>query len=296
MSSLVLDLQKDLLQSDCNILNALRKSHLIASKLKLSDFDTWIMSELNGYSSGDIPDYRLVKGNLKAKNPINGWIPVVFGDNKTERSFCEKKLPNSISEIIELSKMPSEETVFIHFSAEETKKVIRMSNMPMPMPVVLVISPHQLKDIVEKVKNCILEWTIKLELEGILGDDMTFDNKEAVLARSIPQHIHNYYGNVVNGDVHNSQVISGRGNNLTVNSSDASTVVDEIRKSIIDESIEQTDKDDAIELLEEISTKIEQNKNPSVIKSALMGLIDFTQNVGANITAALISAKIQGLF
>ena len=35
---------------------------------------------------------------------------------------------------------------------------------------------------------------------------------------------------------------------------------------------------------------------PSVIKSALIGLKDFALNVGANVTAALIAAKIQGLF
>ena len=49
MSSLVLDLQQEVLKPDCDILNALRKAHLIAAKLKLTEFDSWIMSELNGY-------------------------------------------------------------------------------------------------------------------------------------------------------------------------------------------------------------------------------------------------------
>ena len=49
MSGLVLDLQQELLQESCDVLNVLRKAHLIAAKLKLSEFDAWIMSELNGY-------------------------------------------------------------------------------------------------------------------------------------------------------------------------------------------------------------------------------------------------------
>ena len=49
MDSLVLDLQQDVLKPDCDILNALRKAHLIAAELKLTEFDSWIMSELNGY-------------------------------------------------------------------------------------------------------------------------------------------------------------------------------------------------------------------------------------------------------
>ena len=39
MSSLVLDLQQEVLNKDCDILNALRKAHLIASKLQLKEFD-----------------------------------------------------------------------------------------------------------------------------------------------------------------------------------------------------------------------------------------------------------------
>ena len=53
MSSLVLDLQQEILKSDCDILNALRKAHLIASKLNLIEFDNWIKQELNGYSFDD---------------------------------------------------------------------------------------------------------------------------------------------------------------------------------------------------------------------------------------------------
>ena len=38
MVSIVLDLQKEILSSNCDIVNVLQKAHLIAVKLKLSDF------------------------------------------------------------------------------------------------------------------------------------------------------------------------------------------------------------------------------------------------------------------
>ena len=38
MASIVLDLQKEILSPNCDIVNVLRKAHLIAVKLKLSDF------------------------------------------------------------------------------------------------------------------------------------------------------------------------------------------------------------------------------------------------------------------
>ena len=37
-------------------------------------------------------------------------------------------------------------------------------------------------------------------------------------------------------------------------------------------------------------------KKPGIIKSAFVGLKDFIVATGANVTAALITAKIQGLF
>lgn len=39
---------------------------------------------------------------------------------------------------------------------------------------------------------------------------------------------------------------------------------------------------------------IKSNKKTSVIKSALNGLKDFLINVGANVTAAIITAKMNG--
>lgn len=39
MEGIVLELQKEVLSSNCDIVNVLRNAHLIAVKLKLSDFD-----------------------------------------------------------------------------------------------------------------------------------------------------------------------------------------------------------------------------------------------------------------
>ena len=52
MGSIVLDLQQEVISQDCDIVNALRKAHLIAVKLGLEEFDKWICNELNGYKSG----------------------------------------------------------------------------------------------------------------------------------------------------------------------------------------------------------------------------------------------------
>lgn len=68
MSSVVLELQNELLKPNCDILNALRKAHIIASELSLTEFDGWIQSELNGYKCDetDIQEYRYITCSLKS--------------------------------------------------------------------------------------------------------------------------------------------------------------------------------------------------------------------------------------
>lgn len=69
-----------------------------------------------------------------------------------------------------------------------------------------------------------------------------------------------------------------------------------IRESLQKEELSNEDKNYALEMLEEISTKLEQKKKTEIINAAFVGLKDFILATGANITAALITAKIQGLF
>jgi len=108
MSSIVMELQKELLDKDCDILHALRKAHIIAIKLKLTEFDEWIQRELNGYEANQdlIPDYRKIYGQLKAWNPYRGWIPVIMQDSRLEEALCNRKMEDSIGDIIGFTKSP----------------------------------------------------------------------------------------------------------------------------------------------------------------------------------------------
>ena len=141
-----------------------------------------------------------------------------------------------------------------------------------------------------------MEWTLELERKGILGENMMFNEKESVFAKEVPQQINNYYGPVINGSVSSSQLVSGDNNVVSYNATVAASAIQEIRESLEKEQISNEDMECALEILEDVSKKIEQNKKPSVIKAALVGLKDFIIATGADITAALITAKIQGLF
>lgn len=152
-------------------------------------------------------------------------------------------------------------------------------------------------DIVEKVKNAILEWTLKLEDEGILGEGMRFSDEEKQTAQTLPQTVNNYYGatNVINAPSESMQIVSGN-ESVTFSYDKANTAVSEIESAISQEQMKTEDKDTALEMLSEIKDKISQEKKPSVIRALLVGLKDFLINAGGSLAAGLIQAKIQGLF
>ena len=70
MTPIVLQLQQESLDRSVSVTDLLRKSLVIARKLKLCEFESWINSELRGYGPQEkIPDYRRVKGSVKFWNP-----------------------------------------------------------------------------------------------------------------------------------------------------------------------------------------------------------------------------------
>lgn len=298
MGSIVLELQNEIVSSNCDVVNILRKAHLIASKLKLADFDQWIQHELNGYPDKEsCPEYRKVCGSLKAFNPYRGWIPTSIQDNEYEKKICERKLVNSISEIISLCQS-SENVLTLDFSGEQLALFDKMADSPLPMRYALHVPTTAVKDIEEKVKNTILEWTLKLESKGIVGENMVFSETEKESAVNMPQTVNNYYGNtsVINSPSDNVQIVSGSENTVTFSYDKVKDVVDAVEKSISESDLSKEDIETATELLADIKLKIEEEKKPHILKSALVGLKDFLINTGAGVTAGVIQAKMQGLF
>jgi hypothetical protein len=199
--AIVLELQEEALKSNTDILSLLRKSSLIARKLDLKDFQDWINNELNGYKKSSVPDYREICGELKAWNPYQGWIPVVAPNNEMERMFNTRKIPDSIpslnSLLLEVDSqlsinVPAEmATYFNRFTAFETVYKI-------------MVPKNAISNVVEQVKNKILDWAITLEENGILGEGLRFTTEEKAIAKSEPQivnYISNFYGSVADSQI-----------------------------------------------------------------------------------------------
>lgn len=300
MSSIVLELQQEILEPDSDVLNLLRKAHLIAVKLNLKELDVWIQHELNGYDIADInsiPEYRHISGIVKAFNPsYGGWLPTQCTNNEIEKAISELWIYQSISELQELYVKDEQEGVIIaKFNAEKTAAIASIFKTPVTMQYALHVSPHVLKSIIEKVKNYLLEWTIKLESEGILGEALQFSQEEKSMAQNIPQQI-NYYGTVFNGGVTQSQVVSGDNNTISLNYEQAAELLEKVKDAIKSEQLSLENRKTADELIEEAEGKVANKKKSGIIKASLMGLKDFLIGAGANVAGGLLVQYLHMIF
>lgn len=198
MKGIVFELQNAALNEEVNLESLLRKAYLIAKKLKLSKFEEWLKYEQNGYGEYEIPEYRRVRGQVKGLNNRGRWIPVMLHSAATEERFATTKLPSSISQLIDLYKRNEQFTVGLAFSVEENQLLVKSCGHD--TKYVLEVGREQIYAILETVRNVILEWSVDLEQKGIIGEELSFTEKEKITAIQNCANT-NYYNYIMGNDL-----------------------------------------------------------------------------------------------
>lgn len=224
MNSLVLELQKDALDPSLPLLNVLRKAFVVASKLNLQELKDWTESELKGYffqSKIEIPQYRIVSGELKAFNPHRGWIPVIVRDAEIRESLSERHIGQPISELEDLYNN-AEDYLTVRFPV--AAQLSLMEFFSTDFIFCTYISKATVHKIIESVRDTILNWSLKLEVDGILGEGMSFSPQEKELASNNNYGIGNFlnWGEITMSefrkvDIDQSKASIGVGYNETIN-------------------------------------------------------------------------------
>lgn len=159
----------------------LRKALILLSKLKIPEFKEWVIKELNGYSNDDkIPDYRVVQGELKGYNPIYGLVPVLIDDSEMEKILNTRKLTQSIPELEDLVSNSNEKSLHINVP----------DNIPMMFnidsKVILKISSSQIVKIIENVRTKLLDWTLSIENDEPISNELILLEDENKSLPTIP--------------------------------------------------------------------------------------------------------------
>lgn len=183
MAGLVEEIQRDALNSAISVTTLLRKVKAAAAKLNLGKVEDWVEYELNGYPADSVPTYRKLRGRPQALNPYNGWIPIILASDELNESLSAVNLRQSLPSIEHLidestagfAEMPLPPSVIRALNSASDVAFGRMS---------VHLSKTQLQDVVDSVRNAILDWALDLEKAGIVGEGFSFDASEKTKAQS----------------------------------------------------------------------------------------------------------------
>jgi hypothetical protein len=202
MQPLVLQLQADCLDSTVSILEVLRKALVVARKLSLADAVTWIEMELKGFTKrmDAPPPHRMLTGQISARNPYHGWQSIMFDDTAEAEHYSKCFVGQPVGELEDLLSGGSG-TLVMPFDPAVEQELLACLNLP--LQPIRQISRASIKGILDAVRHMVLEWCLKLEEDGIVGEGMTFNAKEKEAASHV--------GNIINfnAPVGHSQVQQG---------------------------------------------------------------------------------------
>jgi hypothetical protein len=192
VSSLVLELQQDAMTTESRLTDVLRKALVVATKLNAGECRQWTQKELHGYKPEEvIPEYRHVKGEMKTRDPVKGWIPLTFPDTQTAETVSWKYFTQPVAQIEHLlEKYRAQDLLYIPYPSNGVKQ-LDAAYVPSGMTPALVVHQSRVYAIVDCVRTLVLEWSLELERENILGNGVCFSKKEKQRASYVRFNLHN---------------------------------------------------------------------------------------------------------
>lgn len=227
--ALVLELQALASNPETDVASLLRKAMLVAGKLKLSDFRSWIDLELNGYKgNATVPEYRKTRGTLHVHNPYHGLQPFIISDEKFADILQKIDIKDPIGNLVHLLENSNDGTLQYPLPDSTVAMLMKGQRGGLGLPPMRLVSSGALATVIDGARTMVLDWSINLENEGILGEGMVFSVEEKDRA-SKSQNIHIQSFSGILGDVSGSNQIEQR-ITQTVNAGDFGTLSDAIQQ------------------------------------------------------------------
>ncbi len=299
MLSLVEELQRDVLNQSVTVVELLRKCLVVATKLGIDDFASWARLELDGYKDVEVPGYRVVRGQPTVFNPYRGYQPLFFPDTKLTEHFSSMHYKQPIGQIEHQLTMAEKEgsgDFYVSYSISVEKNL--MDAIEFRFQPFLNIGTSEYRKILDAARKIVLEWTLRLEQDGIIGEGMGFSKEEKKKAQSITYHIKNF----IHGAEHSQIQIDSTGSSQNIIDSQfdipkLKAVVQSLKNAIPDISLEQ---EALAELHSEIHTLESQVASPkpksAIIRESLLSARKILEGAAGNLIAAGLLHKIGNLF
>lgn len=276
--SIVIELQRAAQNDSVRVSTLLRRALVVARKLDVTDIEDWIANEMNGYAS-DVPPYRVIPGRVSVRNPFHGWQPVVFSNAEMAETCSKRALGDAVPKL-ETYERGAPMGVSL---PEDIKQDLMKWMSPVPLEPVFLIDYSAIAGVLDAVRNRILEWSLQLERDGIMGEDDTFSPEEKSKA---VHNVQNFYGNVTGSQVLQGETVS------QIHFESLQDVVDQVRSQLPND----LDGDSREEIEAELQTIEAQLKSPKpksqIIRQSLLTVRNLLTGAGGGVLAQLVAKAI----
>jgi AbiTii-like protein len=288
MTSIVRELQSDSLDRNVGASDLMRKALVIARKLKVAELEKWLRNELEGYGPGsEIPEYRAIRGTVQSWNPFHGWLPVTFEDPEIGRIASKRKTAQPIAELEALAES-QDGLLIMPFPEELGLKLMR--TLQSEAPPVLLGSRASILAILDAVRNIILNWALRLEDEGVLGEGLSFSSEEQRKAGELPGSVNYFYGQV--GVAQIQQSVTGSAQTVSIELPDLG-VLRELAENLIrtapDLNIPREKRE---ELRAEAETIVAQTRSPKPKHRVIQEAVASARNILEGATGSALAAEL----
>jgi AbiTii len=193
---LILQIQQAAMDRNSPLTDALTKAKVACAKVGLTEFGEWVDRELDGYmdmSVKDLPPYPRLRGVPEGFNPYHGWSAITFRTGEQEASWGDAPIRLSVPSI-EASLSPAQPSGRFYFPYLAEAKRYLLENVQGADDVRIRLEVPQVVGLLQRTKSILLEWTLEIEKQGVLGENMLFSLQER--ANSVgptSQAVHNVY-------------------------------------------------------------------------------------------------------
>jgi len=288
MTSIIFELQRDALDKSIEITDLLRKSYVVARKLKLNEFKLWVENELNGYKT-EVPDYRITSGKVKAWNPYNGWIPITFEDPEEGEIYSKRACGQTIAELEHLVSQGDKNSQ-LHMPFPQNVQRRLCKGVGFETEVSLIVGQSALIKVLDAVRNIILNWALKLEEDGIVGDGLSFSESEKNNAENIPQNINNFYGAVHSPQIQQGNQVAIQFSSLTKeNIDDISSFIVKLKNELASIDLDAVAQGELDSEIATVEAQINSPKpKPKIVKESMRSIRTVLEGASGSVAGQLL--------
>jgi hypothetical protein len=220
-------------------------------------------------NSGDLPPYRKLVAQLKAWNPFHGYTHVHFQDAEIAEVMRTRPCYQSIPEIQELLSHP-DTGGFLGVPAGD-RLTMQLNRVTLAEThYVYFVSRAAMANIVSSVETTILNWALQLEVDGVLGDGLSFTSEERAAAAERSYDVTNFYGPVSTAQVQQASP-GALQSKLDVES--VETLIDRVEKELDRHVADEETRAEAVSDIRTIRAQLDSPRpKESVIRASLHSL------------------------